>query len=387
MRMKIAAWLLAFGFASALIWADLPVALSFTEVVVAVGKGPGPIAVADLNRDGKPDIVVANQGSEDVCILLGDGRGHFLPSPRSPFPVGHLPNDIAIGDFNRDGNLDLVIPNHQTPYVTILLGDGMGGFRPAPHSPFSTPSRPHPHGAVAADFSGDGKLDVVIDSWADDKVLLLLGDGAGNLIGPGQFFSVGKRPYQRLRSADFNKDGKPDLVTTNLDGNNVTILLGDGKGGFREAPGSPFPAGAAPWAVAIDDINRDGNPDLVVVPYAPDVKDPSQIGATILLGDGKGGFAPMRGSLLPLRGCQGPNGVAIGDINGDGFRDIVVSCAQSNNIVMFLGSKTGAFQPSIRQFKDTGWSGLAVADLNGDGKDDIVVGNSVSGTITILVSK
>src|ERR1035438_4956858 len=183
MRMKIAAWLLAFGFASALIWADLPVALSFTEVVVAVGKGPGPIAVADLNRDGKPDIVVANQGSEDVCILLGDGRGHFLPSPRSPFPVGHLPTDIAIGDFNRDGNLDLVIPNHQTPYVTILLGDGMGGFRPAPHSPFSTPDRPHPHGAVAADFSGDGKLDVVIDSWADDKVLLQIGDGAGNQIG------------------------------------------------------------------------------------------------------------------------------------------------------------------------------------------------------------
>jgi len=307
--------------------------------------------------------------------------------PPAPFPVGHLPNDIAIGDFNGDGNPDLVIPNHQTPYVTILLGDGRGGFRPAPHSPSSTQSRPHPHGAVAADFNGDGKLDVVIDSWADDRVLLFLGDGAGNLIGPGQFFSVGKRPYQRLRSADFNKDGKPDLVTTNLDGNNVTILLGDGKGGFREAPGSPFPAGAAPWAVVIDDINRDGNPDLVIVPYAPDVKDPSQIVATILLGDGKGGFTPMRGSLLPLHGCQGPNGVATGDINGDGFRDIVVSCAQSNNIVMFLGSKTGAFQPSIRQFKDTGWSGLAVADLNGDGKDGIVVGNSASGTITILVSK
>ena len=387
MTMKVAACILALVCASALIWADLPVAPSFTEVVVPVGKGPGPIAVADLNRDGKPDIVVANQESEDVCVLLGDGKGHFLPSPHSPFPVGHLPNDIAIGDFNGDGNSDLVIPNHQTPYVTILLGDGRGGFRPAPHSPFSTQSRPHPHGAVAADFNGDGKLDVVIDSWADDRVLLLLGDGVGNLIGPGQFFSVGKRPYQRLRSADFNKDGKPDLVITNLDGNNVTILLGDGKGGFREAPGSPFPAGAAPWAVAIDDINRDGNPDLVVVPYAPDVKDPSQIVATILLGDGKGGFTPMRGSLLPLHGCQGPNGVATGDINGDGFRDIVVSCAQSNNIVMFLGSKTGAFQPSIRQFKDTGWSGLAVADLNGDGKDDIVVGNSASGTITILVSK
>jgi hypothetical protein len=383
--MKITVCFLALGFASALIWADLSVAPSFTEVVIPTGKGPGPIAITDVNRDGKPDILVANQESENLNVLLSDGKGHFAPSPNSPFPVGHLPNDIALGDFDGDGNADLVIPNHQTPYVTILVGDGKGGFRPAPNSPFSTRSRPHPHGAVAADFNGDGKLDVLIDSWGDNQVLLLPGDGAGNLITPGQLFDVGKRPYQRLRSADFNKDGKPDVVTTNLDGNNVTILLGDGKSGFREAPGSPFPAGAAPWAVAIDDINRDGNADLVVIPYAPDVKDPSQVGATILLGDGKGGFRP--GSLLPLQGCKGPNGVATGDFNGDGFRDIVVSCAQSNNIVVFLGSKTGAFQSSMRQLKDIGWSGLATGDLNGDGKDDIVVGNSAGGTITILFSK
>jgi len=125
----------------------------------------------------------------------------------------------------------------------------------------------------------------------------------------------------------------------------------------------------------------------VVIPYAPDVKDPRQIGATILLGDGKGGFTTKPGSPLPLDGCQGPNGVATGDINGDGFRDIVVSCAQSNSIVMFLGSRSGSFQTSTKQLTETGWSGLAVADLNGDGKDDIVVGNSASGTITILLSK
>jgi hypothetical protein len=362
-------------------------AVSFEEIVIPVGKEPGSVAVADLNHDGKLDIVVANTASESISVLLGDGRGKFQHAPGSPFPVGHLPNDIAIGDFNHDGNLDLMIPNHQTPYVTILLGDGKGGFQPAPHSPFATQSSPHPHGAVVGDFNGDGNLDVVIDSWGHNQVNLLLGDGRGNLISPGRFFDVGKRPYQRLRSADFNKDGKPDVVTTNLDGNSVTILLGDGTGGFHEASGSPFAAGAAPWAVAIDDINKDGNLDLVTIPYAPDVKNPKQIGVTVLLGDDKGGFATSSGSPLPLEGCRGIDRVATGDLNGDGYRDIVVTCAQSNNLVLFLGSKDRTFQIATREVKDLGWSGIAIADLNGDGKDDMVVANSGAGTITILLSK
>jgi len=117
------------------------------------------------------------------------------------------------------------------------------------------------------------------------------------------------------------------------------------------------------------------------------VKDPKQIGVSILLGNGKGGFAPMRGSPLPLEGCRGPDRVATGDLNGDGFRDIVVSCAESNSLVLFLGSRNGTFQASSREVKNLGWSGLAVADLNGDRKDDIVVANKTAAKITILFSK
>jgi hypothetical protein len=367
---------------------------TFDRSVISVGKAPGSVAIADVNRDGNPDMIVANTADETVSIFLGDGKGHFTPAPGSPFPCGKSPNDIAVADMNRDGNPDLVIANTETPYITVLLGDGKGGFKPSPHSPFATQSYPHVHGVAVADFNGDGKPDVATDSWGRNQILMLLGDGAGNLNLPGKLFNTGKRPYERLRSADFNKDGKPDIVTTDLDINAVSILLGDGKGELRAAPGSPFPAGAAPWAVAIDDMNHDGNADLVILPYERDVTDPKQVGVTILLGDGKGGFTKMSGSPFSLAGCSGPDRVATGDFNGDGFRDIAVLCAQNNKLLLYMGSRGGTFQVFPQEVK-TGWSGLAVADLNHDGKDDIVVSNStpdadshpMPGTITIFFSK
>jgi hypothetical protein len=366
---------------------SLPAPQTLEQVVLAVGKGPSPVALADVNRDGYLDILVANSDDRTLSVLLGDGRRHFHPAPGPPIPTGQSPNDIAVGDLNGDGNLDLVIANTETPFLTVLLGDGQGGFRPSPHSPFATRSFPHVHGVAVGDFTGDGKLDVVTDSWGHDQILLLPGDGAGNLRTPGLPFKTGKRPYQRLRSADFNRDGKLDVVTTDLDLNAVSILLGDGKGAFRNGPGSPVPAGAAPWAVAIDDINRDGNLDLVVLPYDRDVRDPKDLGVTVLLGDGAGGFRKMPGSPFPFSECQGPDRVATGDVNGDGLRDIVVSCAQSNTLLFFLGRPGGGLQTSGRHLPDIGWSGLAVGDLDGDGTDDVVVSNRSSGTITVLFGR
>lgn len=366
----------------------------FDQRVFSVGQGPGSIVIADVNHDGKLDVLVANETSGTLTMLLGDGKGHFTPAAGSPIACGKSPNDIAVGDFNGDGHVDLVIANTETPWLTILLGDGKGGFAPSPHSPFDTHSWPHVHGVAVGDFNGDGKLDVVTDSWGHNQILMFPGDGMGNLVLPGQSFPTGKRPYERLRSSDFNKDGKPDVVTTDLDQNAVSILLGDGRGGLRDAPGSPVPAGAAPWAVAIDDMNSDGNLDLAILPYAPEVPDPKDTGVTVLLGDGTGRFSKMPGSPLSLAGCEGPDRVATGDINGDGFRDIVVTCAQNNTLMIYLGSKDGSFRIATRHVQ-TGWAGLAIADLQGRGRGDIVVSNNVlenepqppTGSVTILSSR
>jgi hypothetical protein len=355
----------------------------FSEMTIRVGKGPKWISVADLNHDGNPDLVVANADSGTVTVLLGNGKGQFHEPAGSPFVAGHLPNDIAIADMNRDGNPDLVIADHQSPFLTILLGDGMGGFHPAPGSPVDVHSHPHPHGVVVADFDGDGHPDVVTDSWGTNQIELLLGDGKGGLQTPGKYFATGHRPYERLRSADFTQDGIPDVVTTNLDDGTLTILLGDGKGGFRNAPGSPLPAGANPWQVAIDDVDGDGNADLLIIPYERDIADPSQNALTILRGDEIGGFKPMVDSPLPLEGCHGPNSVTAGDLYGNGRQDIVVSCAESRNLLIFARDGNGHFAASSQPAKG-GWGAVTMTHLRGSRRGELVTANESDGTITVL---
>ncbi len=359
----------------------------FRQLTIPTGRSPRWIAVADVNHDQKPDLIVANEGTDNaddgtLTVLLGDGRGGFRPAPGSPFPAGHLPNDIAVADMNNDGNLDLIVANHQSPYLRVFLGDGRGGFHLAPGSPVDAHSNPHPHAVIAADFNSDGKPDVVTDSWGNNQIELLLGDGTGRLLTPGAFFPTGHRPYERLRTADFNRDGHPDIVTTNLDDGTVSILLGDGHGRFHNAPGSPFPAGAKPWQVAIDDINGDGNADLIVIPYQRDISGPSENVVTILAGDGRGGFHPMPGSPLSLGDCRGPNSVAAGELSGNGLPAIAVSCAESRTLVLYERDTDGRFTPSVMPIAG-GWGSVAIGRLTADPRSDIITANPDNGTITI----
>jgi hypothetical protein len=350
-----------------------------------VGAAPGSVEIADLNNDGKPDIVVANEQSNNVTILLGDGRGGFTQAKGSPFPAGHDPNDIAIGDFNRDGKLDLAFANHEEKHLSVLLGIGQGGFTPAPNSPFAVEVRPHTHGVASGDLNGDGNLDLVTDSWGNDQVSILFGDGKGSFNTSGTFLDVGKMPYQRVRVGDINGDGKFDIITTNLEGDNVTILLGDSKGGFKQSTGSPFPCGDSPFNFAIGDVNGDGKPDLAIVNSPSSTADRhGKDGLTILLGDGAGGFRMLAGS--PFATGRIPNRVARGDVNGDGIGDIAVSSPDGNNITLFLMSSKGVASSSTIAIGGKP-KGLAIRDLNGDGRADILITNNSDNTVTVILSR
>ena len=352
---------------------------------LAVGTAPGSVEIADVTGDGKPDIIVANEQSNNVTILLGDGKGGFTQAKGSPFPVGHAPNDIAIGDFNRDGKLDLAFSNHEEKYLTVLLGNGQGGFTPAPNSRFSVEAKPHTHGVATGDLNGDGSLDLVTESWGNNQVAVLFGDGKGSFNTSATFLDVGKMPYQRVRVADVNGDGKADIITTNLEGDNVTVLLGDGKGGFKQSVGSPFSCGDSPFNFAIGDVNKDGKPDLAIVNSPSSATRSGKDGLTILLGDGTGGFKMMTGS--PFATGKVPNRVAIGDVNGDGVADIAVSSPDGNNITLFLMSSKSSVASSSTIAVSGKPKGLAIRDLNGDGRGDLVIANNGDDIVTVMLSK
>lgn len=352
----------------------------------AVGDGPGIVAIVDVNGDRKLDMVVANERSGDASVLLGDGQGGFSPAPGSPVAAGHRPNDLAVGDFNHDGRPDLAFANHEIQQLTVLLGDGRGNFARAPASPVRVAVKPHPHGVATGDLNGDGFLDLATDSWAEDRLEILFNDGTGSFRAPGIYVSVGKHPYQRIRAADLNRDGTADIVSPNLDGNNVTILLGNGKGGFTQPAGSPFPCGDSPFNIAVGDVNGDGLADLAIVNSPSSTAERSgRDGLTVLLGDGRGGFRAMAGSPFPLD--RFPNLAAIGDVDGDGVGDVAVSNPDRDEITVFYMTRNGTGASRKRLPVHGHPKGLAIGDLDGDGKGDIAVTNNSDNTVTVIFGK
>lgn len=336
-----------------------------------IAQHPLSIALGDWNNDGKLDMVAVDAANK-MTVLLGDGRGKFTPAPGPALAVtAHL---IAVGDVNNDHNLDLAITEHDSLGVVVLLGKGDGQFAAASGSPFPALNgvKPHNHGLAIGDVNSDGNLDLTTSNHEDNSVSVLLGDGKGNFApAPASPFAVGRGPYN-LSLSDVNRDGNLDVVTPNVRDNNATVLLGDGKGGFVVAPGPPLAVGYRPFYTAIGDLNGDGKPDLVTT--HDDINK-----MAVSFGDGRGTFAAAPRSPLDL-GSRAYK-VNILDLNGDAKADVVVGNVAINQVSVFLGDGHGNITPAPGSPYATGKGSptFALGDINGDGKIDIVTANSEGG--------
>jgi hypothetical protein len=376
-----AACLAAAGAALALEAAASPAGFEAPRrIALAANRHPTALAAADFDGDGRLDIAVGADGTGDVTLLLGDGRGGLRAGSR--VPAGPHPTELAAGDFDRNGSSDLAVANHESADLVILLGDGRGGLRPAPGSPVRVHSVPHPHTIGACDADGDGDLDLILDSWGENRLTLVRGDGKGGFAGPGEPIEVGRKPYRNLKARDLDGDGRCDLVAPSYDAGVITLLRGDARGGFHAAP--PVHAGPAPFTVDVGDLDGDGRLDLAVQNYSGQLTDPSDDALTFLLGDGRGGFRP--GTRIKTGGA--PFVVAVGDVNGDRIADAVTADHGGSSLTVSLGGPGGLSESRTSHVGvPCRPDRVVLADLNGDGRADAIVACGEAQELDVLLAR
>ena len=366
--------------------------LPFTQAAgspITVAVGTISAVTGDFNGDGIPDLATATPANgNSVTVLLGDGAGGFVPAPNSPFMVGMGPQSVVTGDFNGDGRPDLATANEYSGNVTVLLGDGAGGFTDAEGSPFQVGNGPI--SLAVGDFNSDGIQDLAVANFVDSTVSVLLGGGTGGFtLAPGSALGLGVTSFPGAEPmwvavGDFNGDGHQDLVTANSGGNNVSVLLGDGKGGFLPATTFGLGDAASPYSVAVGDFHFKTNgkhyQDLAVANELTN-------SVTVLLGDGEGGFTPAAKS--PFAVGTSPVSVVVGDFTGHGFQDLASANFNDGTVTVLRGDGTGGFAAAPGSPFAVGKApySLAVGDLNGDGIEDLAAANDFGGTVTVLLGK
>ena len=223
------------------------VAETFTQAnksPILIGNEPAAVGTGDFNGDGKPDLAIMITQQEAIAILLGNGDGTFTQgatidnvgsTPCIPYPLNQRSNcSVAVGDFNHDGNADLVATSDFDNTVIVLLGHGDGTFTPASGSPMTVGN--FPQTVKVGDFNSDGLQDLVVANGKDNTVSILLGNGDGTFkAANGSPVQVGGFPFF-LAVADFNGDGSADVAVTNADDSTVSVLLGNGDGTFTRPP-------------------------------------------------------------------------------------------------------------------------------------------------------
>jgi VCBS repeat protein/FG-GAP repeat protein len=365
-----------------------PNSLAFAPItnMSSGGTMPSSIAVGDFNNDGKLDIVVSNFSSNTIAVFLNNGDGTFGAPIVSQVQITALGlGPLAVGDFNEDGKLDVVVATIAGEQADIvLLGNGDGTFHQLPPIPNSFGF----FHARVADLNGDGHLDFVTGDNGNISVFLGNGDGTFNFSGPLPQASF-PGTYLGIVLGDFNGDKKLDIVACDLGAQpspegTLVFYAGNGDGTFQSPTAFPFPP-SSPSALASADFNGDGKLDIMI--GYPGM-------AAIALGNGDGTF--QVGTLLPVYEAtsfvlNAGMVLATGDFDLDGKPDALVGDFHLGIVTLVLNDGIGKIPPPAgTQYQFTlepGIQDMAVGDLNGDGLPDMVITNGIANQITVILSR
>jgi cysteine-rich repeat protein len=354
------------------------------------GDGPRGIEVGDFNDDGRLDLATVNQSSADATVLYGFGDGRFwAPHVRV---AGTQPHDVELADLDDDGRLDAIAANEGADTVSVFMGSGVAFAPGINYSVQFNGVGFDPRGLAVADIDDDGDLDVIVANQDSNTVSILEGDGAGGLIATaslGTFVGIAGMGPIDVKVADATGDGELDIVTANPTSDDVTLLAGLGMGNFAAAQTFTTRVGAGgdnPEALALVDVNGDGLADAITA-------NPTSDDIVVLVAAGGGFQAPARFFTLAGSDGDGPSGLAVGDVTGDGELDVVTADLNSDDVSVLEGLGGAAFAAAqvypvdvaspLGQAGD-GPRGAGLMDMDGDGDLDVVTSNTLSSDVTVL---